>query len=345
LPRITVDFSRPPNQKERRLLARRQARLAAMAESAGKATVAMQTLAGRHGIEAVLVRPVFARVSPAASRPRATPGRREPSDRRLPDRDSRPPASRLISPRGAALRFYLTALFEAQAGTVPGARSQNRRPLQAGGDVISWADLLASPAQNAVSGNTVMRVADKKARQLSHTLDVLAREELAGLTPAGQLGTGRYDKYDKFQLLHEGGRRATGANIAYQVPLGEPTFPVPAALFTSGWIHVLEDTELAFILMLAAGHHENGGQQVSVPGTERLDSYGLGRDAYEAHKMLARLGLVTVIADPGRYPDGKVEGYNEGESAQLHAFIFHPGQFSRDALTEVRAQIDYQLSR
>jgi hypothetical protein len=345
LPKVTVDFSRPPNQKERRLLSRRQARLEAMAESAGQATAAMQMLAGRRGIEAVLVRPQFVRVTPGGSRPRSTPGSREPSDRRLPDRDSRPPASRLISPRGAALRFYLTALFEAQAGTPPGGRPRNGRPLQAGGDAISWADLLASPAQAAVSGNTVMRVADKKARQLGHTLDVLAGEELAGLTRAGQPGTRRYDKYEKFRLLHEGGRRTTGPNITYQVPLREPTFPVPAALFTSGWIHVLEDTELAFILMLAARHHENGGQPVSVPGTERLDSYGLGRDAYEAHKMLARLGLVTVTPDPGRYPDGKVEGYNDGESALLHAFTFQPGQFSRDALAGVRTQVDYQLSR
>ena len=120
---------------------------------------------------------------------------------------------------------------------------------------------------------------------------------------------------------------------------------MPAALFTSGWIHVLEDTELAFILMMAACHHQTGGQPFSMPGTDRLDRYGIGRDAYEAHKMLSRLHLVTVTPDPGRHPDGKVEGYNEEHQALLHAFTFHPDQFSRDALTEVRNQIDYQLSR
>jgi len=62
---------------------------------------------------------------------------------------------------------------------------------------------------------------------------------------------------------------------------------------------------VAFILMLVACHHENGGQQVAISGTERLDRYGIGRDAYEAHKMLARLGLVTIIPDPGRHLDGK----------------------------------------
>jgi len=343
LPGIVIDISRPPSEKERVLLSRRRARLEAMAESAGKATVAMKMLAEGSGIEALLVRPQFVRMSTSGNRPRSTPARGEPSDRRLPRPADRPPATRLMSPRGAALRFYLTALFEAQAGTRPGRRPRNQRPLQAGGgDVISWADLLASPAQAAVSGNTVMRVADKKARQMSSTLARLASEELVELTHSGEPGI---RKYERFRLLHEGGRRPTGTNIAYEVPLRDPAFPVPAMLFTGGWIHVLEDTELAFILMLAACHHENGGQQVSIPGETRLDRYGIGRDAYEAHKMLSRVGLVTVTADPGRHPDGKVEGYNEGDQPLLHAFSFHPGQFSRDAMTELRTQIDGQLSR
>jgi hypothetical protein len=69
------------------------------------------------------------------------------------------------------------------------------------------------------------------------------------------------------------------------------------------------------------------------------------RDAYEAHMMLSRLGLVTVTPDPGRNLDGKVEGYNDGERALLHAFSFHPNQFSREAPTEFCNQIDHQLNR
>jgi len=338
LPRIVIDPSKPPNKKERAQLRTRRARLDAMAESAAKATAAINMLAEGGSMEALQVRPQFVRLSTPGNSPR----RGGPSDRRLPDADARPPASRLISSRGAALRFFLTALFEAQARTSPGRRPGNKRPLQAGGDdVISWADLLASPAQDAIYGNTVMHVAEKKARQVNNTLARLADEELIELTRIGE----SENKYEKFRLMHEGGRRPHGQNIAYEDPLREAAFPVPVTLFTSGWIHVLEDTELAFILMLAARYHENGGQQISIDGTTRLDRYGIGRDAYKAHVMLSHLGLVTVTPDPGRHRDGKVEGYNEGEQPLLHAFDFHPDQFGRDAMTELRTQIDYQLSR
>jgi hypothetical protein len=41
------------------------------------------------------------------------------SDRRAPKREHRPPSTRLMSPRGVALRLMLTALFEAQVRTRP----------------------------------------------------------------------------------------------------------------------------------------------------------------------------------------------------------------------------------
>lgn len=342
LPRLVIDLSRPPSKKERAKLLTRRVRLDAMAESVKQSTEAMNMLADEGSIEEVLVRPQFVRLRAPGNGPRSTPGRRAPSDRRLPGADARPPASRLISPRGASLRFFLTALFEAQAGNGPRRHRENRRPLQAGGDdVISWADLLASPAQDAIYGNTVMHVAEKKARQLDNTLARLVREELIALTRAGESGS----KYERFRLMHEGGRRPQGQNVPYEIPLRKEAFPVPVALFTRGWIHVLEDTELVFLLMLAALHHENGGQQISVAGTTRLDRYGIGRNAYMAHVMLSRLGLVTVTPDPSRHLDGKVEGYNEGEQALLHVFEFHPGEFNHDAMTKLRKQIDYQLSR
>lgn len=52
--------------------------------------------------------------------PAELPG--DPSDRRLPAPQDRPPSTRLPSPRGIALRAYLTALFVAQSrnsGTYP----------------------------------------------------------------------------------------------------------------------------------------------------------------------------------------------------------------------------------
>lgn len=342
MPRLIVDLSRPPNEKERAQLRTRRDRLDAMKKSAEDATAHMQTLAESGDIGTLRVRNPFVRLRAPGSRQPRTPGRGDPSDRRLPDRNDRPPASRLISSRGAVLRFYLTALFEAQARTRPGQQPGNNRPLQAGGDEISWTDLLASPAKTAGGGKTYMSVSDKKARQVKNALARLASEELVDLTRGEQPG----NKYEKFRLLNEGGRRERGPNPPYKVPTdSDPAFPVPVALFTSGWVHVLEDTELAFILMLAAIHHESGGQSFKISAETRLLRYGIGPHAYDAHIMLNRLGLVTAVPDPGRHLDGKVEGYNDGEHALLHTFTFYPDQFSRDAMTELRTQIDRQLSR
>ena len=84
-----------------------------MAESVGKANWSMGAIAGG-GIRAVWVRNEF--VDMALSGVQLAG---DPSDRRLSVKEDRPPAARLITPRGAALRVFLTALFEAQARVRP----------------------------------------------------------------------------------------------------------------------------------------------------------------------------------------------------------------------------------
>lgn len=338
---ITVDPSEPPNSRERAKFRKRRDRLNAMTKSVTEATLSMRTLANGSGIAEVYVRNEFV----ASGKPEGTPLHGDPSDRRLPDKADRPPATRIMSPRGAALRVLLAALFEAQARTRPGQHSGNKLPLAAGGDsVISWIDLLASDARSSGTGKNHMSVSAKKIRQMESALDRLAVEELVELTGRGQPGA---RKYERFQLQHEGGRRTHGPNVAYQVPVPqrEPAFPLPATLFTNGWIHVLEDTELAFILMTAACHRAMAGQAFRIPAKTRLLTFGIGRDAYEAHIMLSRLGLVTATPDPGRHADGKVKEFNSGEQPLPHTLGFVPAGFERDALTTLSAQIDYQLSR
>lgn len=334
---ITVDFSEPPNDKERVKLRKRRDRLHAKEKSVMEATWAMRTLAGGSGIAAVNVRYEFVDTGVPVSIQR----RGDPSDRRLPDKEDRPPATRIMSPRGAALRVFLAALFERQARTRPG----NRLPLAAGGaGVISWIDLVASDAESSGTGKYHMSASAKKIRQMESALDRLAAEELVELIGAEEPGTGKYEKY---RLMHEGGRRATGPNVSYQVPdpQRERAFPVPATLFTDGWVHVLEDTELAFILMMASGHHTMGGQAFRITAADRLLRFGIGRDAYEAHMMLSRLGLVTVTQDPGRHLDGKVRDFGSGGKAIPHTLGFVPAGFERDAFTTLSAQIDYLLGR
>lgn len=334
---ITVDFSDPPNDKERAKLRKRRSRLRGQAESVIDATTAMRKIAAPSGIARVNVRYEFVDTGVPVSVQR----RGDPSDRRLPAKEDRPPATQIMSPNGAALRFFLATLFEAQARTRPG----NRLPLAAGGSTTSWTDLIASGAEPSDTQNYHMSVSAKKIRQLGTALDRLAEAKLVELTGKKDgPGTG---KYEKFRLMHEGGRRETGPNIPYQVPdpQRERAFPVPVTLFTNGWIHVLEDTELAFLLMVASGHHTMAGQAFRITAADRLLRFGIGRDAYSAYKILSGLGLVIVTQDPGRHLDGKVKDYGSGGKALPHTLGFVPAGFDRDALTTLSAQIDYQLDR
>jgi len=334
---ITVDFSGSPNDKERLKLRKRRGRLHAMEESVIDSTTAMKKLAAPSGIAWVNVRYAFVDTGVPVSIQR----RGDPSDRKLPDKEDRPPATRVMSPRGAALRVFLAALFETQARTRPG----NRLPLVGGGGATSWTDLLASDARSSGTGKYHMSASAKKLRQMESALDRLAAVELIELTgKEDEPGTG---KYEKFRLMHEGGRRATGPNVPYQAPdpQQEPVFPVPVTLFTNGWVHVLEDTELAFILMTAACHHSMSGQAFRIPAADRLLRFGIGRDAYEAHVLLSQLGLVTVTQDPGRHLDGKVKDYGHGGKPLPHTLGFVPAGFDRDALPTLSRQIDYLLGR
>lgn len=333
---ITVQVSGPSSGRELAKLRKRRDRLNAKAASVAQATWSMGAVAG--GIPAVYVRNEFVDMALSGLQVRG-----DPSDRRVWVKEDRPPAARLISPRGAALRVYLTALLEAQARTRPGQHPGNARPLATRpGGVISWVDLLASDAESYGKGKHRMSVSAKKTRQMQNAIDRLAKEELVELTRPGEPGTG---KFEGFVLMHEGGRRPHGPNMPYHVPVVPPeqAFPVPVTLFANGWVHVLEDSELAFILMMAAYHHATGGQAFSIDADTRLLRFGMTHDGYEAHMMLSRLGLVTVTPDDRRRPDGTVEDFNSKGAALPHVLGFIPAGFGRDALTTLSAEIDRQL--
>lgn len=317
-----------PNAAERAKLARRLERLGRMERSITRANTSLGELASRRSqVTEVRIREAMVR--------RASPAPGEDySDRRIPPRHLRPPATRLISANGVALRLLLTALMEAQtSGARAGARPENRLPLSGTRDSPGWIDLLASPAQHSRAGNGVsIAVKDKKLRQLNDTLKRLADAELVSL-PNAHAGAG---KRTGFELLDEGGQRAYGDNDRYLLPKSsrKDVFTIPITFFTQGWVHCLEDTELAMLLMLSA----EGAQDslVKIDGEERLRYYCVGRDAYEAHIMLNRLGLINVWPDLGRRPDGTVENY-QTEGAQLHSFKLLPETFANpafDAVTE-----------
>lgn len=334
---VLIDFSREPTERERKDLRDRLKRLNTMRSSVMKATDSLAGLVTKPSFTEVLVRKDFVYQVEAP--------RGEWSDRTLPPRELRPPAAQLVSPRGASLRLFLTALFEAQARGRPGTHPANPRPLKAAGSGKSWLDMLASEASASMSGRTFMNVADKKLRQLRNTLDRLVTADLVALPNANLKGMKRYDD---FRLQHEAGTRRNGANINYTLPRSTDTdvFRLPVELFTKGWIHVLEDTELLFVLMLAyyaARTPPDGGLRID--SETRLLHHGIGRDGYEAHFMLSWLDLAYVKPDLVRRDDGRVEGYGEGAKALPHALRLLPEGFKEDGLQRLTGEIEYQLGR
>lgn len=258
------------------------------------------------------------------------------ADRLLPPRNERPPATRLVSPRGIALRLYLTALFVAQsrpAGAVPA----NKLPLADTDAAVSWIDLIATTSERH-RGRVYSGQREKKLRQVHDALRRLSSPEvqLVGLPNFRRTPTG---KYEGFVLMHEGGAPAGGdGNRLYTVPSAESkTMYLPGGLFLNGWIHVLEDSELAFVLMLACLRSRFDKTPVFATSEVRLLQFGLGRDAYESHRILSRLGLVKV--EPGPHPGrrlGKAGRYLKSDPPKLHRFELLNDGFDEPAVATAR---------
>lgn len=255
--------------------------------------------------------------------------------RLLPPRNSRPPATRLVSPRGIALKLYLTALFVAQSRS-PGAMPGNKLPLADADAAVSWIDLIATTAERH-SGRVYSGQREKKLRQVHDALRRLSSPEvqLVRLPNLQRPATGRYEG---FLLLQEGGAPVGGGdNQLYTVPASESrTMYLPGGLFLNGWIHVLEDSELAFLLMLACLRSRTDTGPVFATSEVRLLRFGLGRDAYESHRLLSRLGLVRLHAGaPGRRL-GKTGRYLRSDPPKLHRFELRNDGFDEPAIPVAR---------
>ena len=269
------------------------------------------------------------------------------SDRRVPERRLRPPATRLVRSRGCVLQFYLTLLFEAQCRTRLGRRPRpNTRPLKPlthAADEASWVDLVGSSTATAriISGRRSVNDRERRLRQIRQALVTLAADDVQLVAFTDPHVTRRYHS---FSLLHEGGRRAIGDPVPYAVPTPTESsvFCFDARLFTHGWIHVLEDTELAFLCMVAdLQARESGNDPVPVSGDTRVGYYGLGTDGYQAHHLLHRAGMIRVKRARGRRPDGTFKGYDAdlyGISGAPHRFRIVNDGFAQQSLpTVIRA--------
>lgn len=269
------------------------------------------------------------------------PGDPAASDRRALDREKRPPVTRLISPRGAALRLHLTALAIAQFTTRPGQRFTNPFSLvpAATGDT-GWTDLLAATATDRTrGGRTNLTARDKRRRQAVKSLQTLSSARLVRL-PRMDRGSG---KYEGFELLDETASRGPDDDpFPYTVPkTTDDTFGVPAAFALNGWLHLLEDTELAVLLMVACGRHSIESEWTVVPATKRNQYYGITREMFEAHHALAAFGLVEVESR-GRHGDGKSTDF-EDQGPLLHRLRLIEGGFEVEAIERISQAIADRL--
>jgi hypothetical protein len=241
-------------------------------------------------------------------------------ERLLPPKSQRPPASRLVSPRGIALRLYLTALFIAQSRP-PGAMPDNKLPLADADAALNWIDLIGTTAERH-SGRVYSGQREKKLRQAHDALRRLSNPEVQ-LVRLPNLQRRARGKYEGFLLMHEGGAPIGGGdNQLYTVPTPESdTMYLPGGLFLNGWIHLLEDSELVFLLMVACLRSRFDKMPVFATSEVRLLQFGLGRDSYEAQRILSHLGIIKVHADPhhGRRL-GKSGRYLKSDPPKLNRF-------------------------
>ncbi len=262
------------------------------------------------------------------------------SDRNLPPRHLRPPAAQLIRSKGVAQQFILTALFEAQcahgrAGTRQGV---NQRPLaprsRAHVDDAAWTDLILTPtAEHAPAAVRAVSRTDRRLRQIREALGTLASLELIALPEPGI----QRDRYQQFQLLHEA-PRPVGDPVPYRVPAPGwfGLFALDVAFFTSGWIHVLEPSEIAFLCMLQA-HRDSptrwpDRKLISIRGRDRVRYYGLGADAYRSHILLEDAGLLEVLNPVKRRPNGTVVGFDPHKPPPPMEFRIIESAFAQPAL-------------
>lgn len=296
---ITVDFTRPPTKKERLRFQERVRRLDHPSQVARIERV-YKLMPGELPSAGLIIRTGF------AFREDGIDG--DSSDRSAPPRELRPPATRLMSPRGGNLRFALTLLAVAQSTRKSRERARIAElGIEVGGDSQNpgWSDMLAADAVDSNRGGVFLTARDKRARSVRSAL--LALEQAGLVSIPGQHG--ERNRFESFVLLSEQSIEAVGEMEEYRVPARrDSTFAMPRGFVTNGWMHVLTDAEIALLLMVACrkgGWPENG--LLVVPPDIRLRHYGIHRDAYSAaRKTLEWFGLLNV-EEIGRHGDGRAE--------------------------------------
>lgn len=256
--------------------------------------------------------------------------------------------------KGAALKVLLLALFELQArsprpsGASLIPRTQlalERETPDAGmpsGERPSWINLAALPTADATRRSTHASSRRRNRLRQLHSalerLDQLGRIEL-------KKAPGEHHRYEAFWVLDEG--RANDSSLGltrYTVPeFGRgrerrEITTIPLEFFLHGWIDALNDNEIITYLILrlmAQAHprvHATSG--VFLTSGFRLSMFNLDR-GFEAHRMLARYGLITTRPDPRRSARGTIHQQRTDGKGNLHQFQLNDAALSQDAPARV----------
>ncbi|MFD3885025.1 hypothetical protein [Streptomyces microflavus] len=235
--------------------------------------------------------------------------------------------TKLVLPRGIALRFYLLAVFEAQCRLDTGDPWQNVLPLKGG---ESWSTLVAidgaydsrSGTYDAALENMPPELRGRarseeqwregkletlRLQQIKGALRTLAELEQEDALVTMPQGARGQRLYEHFSLMKESGRGHKQTPDSYTVPAvhweAAKTITLPKDFFLKGWIQVLNPSEVATWLILRmmsrwapTKHHTSG---VFLTTQLRMQAFGLRDDAWEdGCQRLLEFGLIRHAKSP-----------------------------------------------
>ncbi|WP_191089805.1 hypothetical protein [Nesterenkonia ebinurensis] len=211
-------------------------------------------------------------------------------------------------------------------------------PIAGDTDNAGWADLVAVQPTDSNNHSNFISARHKRARTVRECLMTLERAGLVSISGAPK----ERNRFGGFVLLNEAGPEVGGGQVEYTVPRRrEKIFKMPSGFVLKGWIHLLEDSEIAVLLMAAC--HSGGWPEDglwAIPGDVRLRHYGIHRDRYSvARKTLEWLGLLNVD-EVNRFRSGRAE-----KNARLvHRIGLRDQGFEVEALPKMRELLERQLS-
>jgi hypothetical protein len=240
-----------------------------------------------------------------------------------------PPLCRLVDARGVALRLELLALFVAACARSEPAKLMNL-PIAAPADGSpAWPHLVAEPTTHDPGTARATTEKINREQQVRKGFDKLHSIDSPrlGLVDLPRAGVHK-GRYAELVLLRESGTTALATAPTYERPkASEPVLHVPVGFWLNGWIHALEDSEIAAWLMFShhyasASGHETSGMMVT--GQTRWARYVQARTVWDKHNQLTAFGLMEVIGADGRRADGTVEDFHPSSPPKRHRMWMRP---------------------